>query len=109
MTRAFSIAAFVALTVLGWYLFELSSIWPLSADRVSALRLVFAVFALAATCSFALARWRFLTPVLLLAAFVVTGALSKATFSAAYLVTVVVIVVLSGLLSWMYPPPLKVR
>ena len=109
MTRAFSIAAFVALTVVGWFFFELINIWPFNADRVSALRIVFAIFALSAACSFLLARWRFLPPVLLLAAFVVTSALSKADFSAAYLVTAGVIVFLSGVLSRMYRPPLNVR
>jgi hypothetical protein len=109
MTRAFGIAAFAALTGLGWFFFELSNIWPFNADRVSALRAVFAIFALAAACSFLLARWRLLPPMFLLAAFVVTSALSKATFSVGYLVTAGVIVSLSALLSLLYRPPLNFR
>lgn len=109
MTRALSIAAFVALTSLGWFFFELSNIWPFNADRVFALRTVFAVFALAAACSFLLVRWRLLPSILLLAAFVVTSAISNADFSAAYLMTAGVIVLLSGLVSLRYRPPLNVR
>lgn len=109
MIRVFSIATFVALTIIGWFFFELNNIWPFNADGVSKLRFVFAVFALSATCSFLLARWRFLPPVLLLAAFVVTSALSKATFSAAYLVTAGVIVFLSGVVSRIDRPLPNVR
>ena len=109
MTRAFSIAGFVALTGLGWFFFELSNTWPFNADRVFALRFMFAIFALAAACSFLLARWRLLPPILLLAAFVATSAMSSATFSAAYVMTAGVIVLLSGLLSLRFRPLLNIR
>lgn len=109
MTRAFSIAAFVALTGLGWFFFELNQVWPFNQDRVFALRTVYAVFALAAACSFLLAHWRLLPPILLLAGFIATSAMSNAAFSAAYVMIAGFIVILSGLLSLRFRPSLNVR
>ena len=109
MTRALGIAGFVSLTGLGWFFFELGNIWPFNAEKIYALRALFAFFALAAACSFLLARRRLLPPLLLLAAFVATSALSNAELSAAYVMTAGLIVLLSGFLSLSFRPSLKVR
>jgi len=109
MFRLVGTAAFIALIGISWLVVELTNIWPFNADRVFALRAVFAGFALAAVCSFILARSRLLPPMLLLAAFVATSAMSRAVLSAAFIMTAGAIVLLSGLLSRRSGPTLNVR
>lgn len=109
MVRGVSLAAFFALIGLSWLVFELTNVWPFNAGRIAALRAIFAVLATSATGLFLFGRWRWLPAALLIAAFVVTTALSNAAATVPYIFSTGAIVLLVALVSRKFEPPLNVR
>jgi hypothetical protein len=100
MVRRIATIGILGLLVIGWVLFEVQNIWPFNADRITVLRLIFAVGAIATVAAFAFGRSRLLPPALIASTFLSTILYSNAAITVAYTVAAAVIVVLVAALGW---------
>jgi hypothetical protein len=108
MVRWIATIGMLGLLVIGWVLFEVANIWPFNADRITVLRLMFAIGAIATVAAFAFGRSRLLPPVLIASAFLSTSIYSHAVKTAAYVVGAAVIVALVAALGRVRRPMLHV-
>lgn len=106
MVRTFAFSGMIVILAVAWVIFEVANIWPINADRITTLRLMFGVGAVGSVAAFALGRSLLLPPALIAVGFVSTTVFSHAVMTAAYIAGAAVMVALVAVAGWTAPRPL---
>jgi hypothetical protein len=109
MARLTCIALAIVLLVVGWFIFELTNVWPFNASLISTMRAIFALGALSSLLALLFTRYHVMPPLSLAGSYIVIGILTKSSHLGPYIASSAILVALLAILSVCAPRPLYVR
>lgn len=109
MARLTCIALAILLLVIGWFIFELTNVWPFNARLVSTMRTIFVLGALSSLLTLLFTRSRAMPPLSLAGSYILIGILTNSSHLGPYIASSVILVTLLAILGGCAPRPLYVR
>jgi hypothetical protein len=109
MARLTCIALAIVLIIVGWFIFELTNVWPFNASFISTMRTIFALGALSSLITLLFTRSRTMPPLSLAGSYIVIGVLTNSSHLGPYIASSAILVTLLAILGVCAPRPLYVR